>query len=133
MKKPRLDTGTQYESKWLDLVFGVVLLIGVMDANSTGGQSKVMTVGELLALEPAKADFVIPYGQDPLQFGELRLPEGEGPFPVVVILHGGCWMSAFDLKHISPLAGAVTNLGYATWSLEYRRIGDDGGGWPGTF
>ena len=68
-----------------------------------------------------------------MQFGELRLPEGEGPFPVVVIIHGGCWMAAFNLKHISPLAGAVTGLGLATWSLEYRRVGDKGGGWPGTF
>lgn len=116
----------------------VLLIVGVLAAGIIGvrGQemrSKVMTVRELLALKPVEADFVRPYGEDPLQFGELRLPEGEGPFPVVLIIHGGCWMSAYNLKHISALAGAITGLGYATWSLEYRRIGDEGGGWPGTF
>jgi acetyl esterase/lipase len=52
---------------------------------------------------------------------------------VVVVIHGGCWLAAYDLEHIGPLAGRITELGFATWSLEYRRIGDPGGGWPGTF
>ena len=55
----------------------VALSIGVSAVKGRDGQTKVMTVGELLAMEPVEADFVIPYGQDPLQFGELRLPEGD--------------------------------------------------------
>jgi acetyl esterase/lipase len=42
-------------------------------------------------------------------------------------------MSQYDLHHISPLAAEITKMGFATWSLEYRRVGNDGGGWPGTF
>ena len=92
-----------------------------------------MTVVDLLALTPPEADFTIPYGEEPSQFGQLRIPEGEKPHPVMIIIHGGCWLSAYDLQHISPLASAITKLGFATWSLEYRRVGDPGGGWPGTF
>ena len=75
----------------------------------------------------------IKYGDLPQQFGELRLPQGEGPFPVVVLIHGGCWLSSFDYVYITRLAGWLTERGVATWTIEYRRLGDDGGGWPGTF
>lgn len=53
--------------------------------------------------------------------------------PVVALIHGGCWESEYDLSHIAPLATAVTALGIACWSIEYRRLGHRGGGWPGTF
>jgi acetyl esterase/lipase len=73
------------------------------------------------------------YGAGPQQFGELRLPKGKGPFPVALIIHGGCWYSEYALRHVGPFAAAVTEMGYATWTIEYRRVGDEGGGWPGTF
>lgn len=75
----------------------------------------------------------IAYGTDPSQFGELRLPPGKGPHPVVVVIHGGCWYSEYDLTHLESLNARLTSLGVATWSLEYRRIGNPGGSWPGTF
>ncbi len=75
----------------------------------------------------------IAYGNGPQQFGELRLPKGHGPFPVIVLLHGGCWQAAFDYVYITRLASWLTEQGVATWTIEYRRIGDAGGGWPGTF
>jgi len=92
-----------------------------------------MTVKDLLAISPTPADHVIPYGENPLQFGQLRLPAGDRLFPVVIVVHGGCWLSEYDLQHISPLASALTREGFATWSLEYRRVGNEGGGWPETF
>ncbi|MBA3530766.1 MAG: alpha/beta hydrolase [Ardenticatenales bacterium] len=72
------------------------------------------------------------YGADPFQFGELRLPAGAGPHPVVIVIHGGFWRARYDLTHIRPLCEALTAAGVATWSIEYRRIGNPGGGWPGT-
>lgn len=75
----------------------------------------------------------ISYGEDPLQFGDLRIPKGEGSFPVILLIHGGCWRSAYDLTLMDPLAEALTNQGFVTWNLEYRRTEDPGGGWPGTF
>lgn len=83
----------------------------------------------------------IAYGSDPLEFGELRVPAGRGPHPVVVIVHGGCWSAklgnldarAVSLDLLHPLAAAFAEMGIATWNLEYRRLGNAGGGWPGTF
>ena len=73
------------------------------------------------------------YGAGTLHFGDLRIPRGAGPFPVAVVIHGGCWRAENDLRHISHLAEALTGAGIATWTIEYRRIGDPGGGWTGTF
>ena len=75
-----------------------------------------------------------PYGSDPLEYGELRVPKGHGPFPLVVIVHGGCWSSGFaTLSYLRPLAADLEAKGVATWNIEYRQLGDVGGGWPGTF
>ena len=76
---------------------------------------------------------VIPYGDDALQYGELRMPEGPGPFPVVVTIHGGCWLDRIGQGSLTPVAATLTDAGIATWEVNYRRLGHDGGGWPGTF
>jgi acetyl esterase/lipase len=74
------------------------------------------------------------YGSDKLQFGELRLPAGKGPFPVVAVIDGGCWTRSFeDVTGTSPLADMLTKRGIATWNIEYRARGDAGAGYPGTF
>lgn len=79
------------------------------------------------------ADARIAYGKEPHQFGDLRLPQGPGPHPVVVVVHGGFWRAKYDLEHAGHLCADLTRRGYATWSLEFRRVGHEGGGWPGTF
>lgn len=48
-------------------------------------------------------------------------------------IHGGFWRNKYDLTHAGHLCAALTRQGIATWNLEYRRVGDSGGGWPGTF
>ncbi len=73
------------------------------------------------------------YGDAESQFGDLYLPEGDGPFPVVVLIHGGCWRVEYALDHVAPLADDLRAEGVAVWSLEYRRLGEPGGGFPGTF
>ncbi|MDP9267037.1 MAG: alpha/beta hydrolase [Acidobacteriota bacterium] len=89
---------------------------------------------EQIAQMPVSPAARIVYGSDARQFGELRLPRGRGPFPVAVVIHGGCWISHFaDLHQTSPLATALTQAGIATWNIEYRKIGDAGGGWPNMY
>jgi acetyl esterase/lipase len=95
--------------------------------------NSLMGTEDLPLLETATGGEVIKYGMDPLQFGELYMPPGAGPFPVVVMVHGGCWLAEYDLKHIRALAGAIRDSGFAVWSLEYRRVGSPGGVWPATF
>jgi acetyl esterase/lipase len=72
------------------------------------------------------------YGPHPQQFGDLRLPHGPGPYRFVITIHGGFWRAKYGLDHIGPAAEAMTAAGFATWNIEYRRIGN-GGGWPVTF
>ena len=57
---------------------------------------------------------------------------GAGPIPTVIVIHGGFWKAKYTLDHIGHLCGALTSNGIATWNVEYRRIGDEGGGWPNT-
>jgi hypothetical protein len=64
----------------------------------------------------------------PDQFADLRLPTGRGPFPVVVVLHSGCWAEYADVTYTANLATALTREGWATWNVEYRRVHQEGGG-----
>ena len=83
----------------------------------------------------------IAYGTDALQFGELRVPSTNGPHPIAIVVHGGCWVAklgnmderAVAMDNMRPVAAALTAAGIATWNVEYRRLGNPGGGWPGTF
>lgn len=74
------------------------------------------------------------YGTAPQQFGQLRLPPGKGPFPVAVLIHGGCFLRMTDdASGLAALADGLAKRGIATWNLEYRITPDPGSGWPGTF
>lgn len=67
------------------------------------------------------------YGPDPEHEADLRLPAGPGPFPVAVVLHGGFWRPEFTREIMSAVAVALTRTGWATWNVEYRRLGTGGG------
>ena len=89
---------------------------------------------DLLARERPVATERIHYGDAPSQFADLWLPGGNGPHRVVVMIHGGCWRA--DLPGLELMAYAAEDLrrhGIAVWSVEYRRLGEDGGGYPGSF
>jgi acetyl esterase/lipase len=76
------------------------------------------------------------YGTDRNQVAELWLPDGAGPFPVAVLLHGGFWRTQYGKLTCRPLAARLRSRGFAVWNLEYRRVGPGrrgGGGWPATF
>jgi acetyl esterase/lipase len=92
-------------------------------------------VSEELLNRPAPEDARrITYGaDDPNQFGELRLPDSGGPWPLAICLHGGFWRARYDLVHLGHLCAALAAEGVATWNVEYRRVGHKSGGWPETF
>lgn len=89
---------------------------------------------DLLARPRSPADLKIAYGAEPLQFGELWLPSGAGPHPLVIVIHGGCWRADLPgLEMMDYMAADLRAQGLAVWNVEYRRIGHQGGGYPGTF
>lgn len=88
---------------------------------------------EILNVPPPRADVRLSYGSDSHQFGDLRVPKSKGPHPALMNIHGGFWRNRYDLAHAGHLCAALTQKGIATWNVEYRRVGDEGGGWPGTF
>lgn len=84
-------------------------------------------------LAPTAPEAILRYADHPRGFAELRLPEGEGPFPLAVIYHGGCWKTGIASQaYMAPLATRWQQEGIATLNVDYREVGD-GGGWPGSF
>lgn len=113
---------------------GLALLVGIaMGTAAAAAQQGLMGPRELQALTAGTPDATLRYRRDSQQFGELRLPARAGPLPVVVLIHGGCFKSAYaTLSDLAPMADALKAAGIATWTIEYRRLGNAGGGWPGT-
>lgn len=75
----------------------------------------------------------ISYGNAPSQFGDLWLPAVDArAVPLVILIHGGFWRGAYGLDQMIPLAADLVSRGYAVWNIEYRRMGEPGGGYPGT-
>jgi acetyl esterase/lipase len=93
-----------------------------------------MTLDDYLALSGPAPTATFAYGSAPSQFAELFRPKGQGPFPVVVLVHGGCWTIEYGgIKQMHNVAGALAARGIAVWNVEYRRVDEEGGGYPGTY
>ena len=93
-----------------------------------------MTLNEYMTLKGPAPSAHIAYGPAPRQYVELFEPTGAGPFPVVVLVHGGCFQNGYQgMPQMRGMAGALKAKGVAVWSIEYRGIDTPGGGYPGTF
>jgi acetyl esterase/lipase len=83
---------------------------------------------------PPEAFRIIRYGAEAGQIGELwGAGRASHPAPVVALIHGGYWRERYRLDVMHALAADLSSRGYAVWNIEYRRLGMNGGGWPGTF
>lgn len=93
-----------------------------------------MKLAGYMALTGPAPTATFAYGSAPSQYAELFLPAGKGPFPVAVLVHGGCWTKEFGgIQQLRNLAGALAARGIASWNVEYRRVDEAGGGYPGTY
>ncbi len=97
--------------------------------------AQAVTPASLEAREVPRADTTVVLHVDGHDLrSELRVPTGNGPYPVAIIIHGGCWVTKYaDLRYMRPMAEAIRQSGIATFTISYRRADESGGGWPGTF
>jgi acetyl esterase/lipase len=114
------------------LAFALLL---AFDAGSDGASAMpLMGWGDLTGRPLPKPTKHLAYGTLHAQVADLWLPEGKGPFPVVLMVHGGCWQSDIaDLTLMNYAAEDLRKRGIAVWNIEYRGIDRPGGGYPGTF
>lgn len=120
------------------MVLRLLLVLAVIGCNPAAQSRGPLDLANEVV---APGSMRLSYSAGALQFAELRLPTTKPPHPVAIIVHGGCWLAklgnmdsrAVALDNMRPLAVALTDAGIATWNVEYRRLGNEGGGWPGTF
>jgi acetyl esterase/lipase len=127
-------SGWRRAAEWL--AGSAQLEVGAVQSgkNPSMEHAALMTPQEFLALPRLEPDHQLAYGDDPTQIGHLRIPSGTGPFPIVVLIHGGCWREPFASLHsIGPIGDTLKIEGIATWNIEYRRLPQPGSGWPGTY
>jgi acetyl esterase/lipase len=112
----------------------LIIALAVLAMSFNTAQADPESFADLLGRGAPVATKKIAYGSDPDQFAELWLPAGRGPFPTVVMIHGGCWQESLPgVVLMSYLAEDMRKQGYAVWNIEYRRLGAKGAGYPGTF
>jgi acetyl esterase/lipase len=106
---------------------GAASLAGLVIQSSCSGQGSGGSTAQ-----PGSEPVTLSYGDDKSQVADLYLPPGSGKVPVVVVIHGGFWMSSYGKELATPLAEDLVKQGIAGYAIEYRRVGN-GGGWPATF
>jgi len=94
----------------------------------------LLTWPDLLGRPRPAPDSTIAYGSDRFQKVDVWLPAGKGPFPIVLMVHGGCWTTSIaDRRLMNWIANDLRGEGVAVWSIDYRGVDRPGGGYPGTF
>ena len=116
----------------------VLLLVcgaALVHANARKLLAQAVTPASLEARAVPRADTTVTLRVDGHELrSELRVPEGNGPHPVAIIIHGGCWITKYaDARYMRPMAEAFRQAGIATYTISYRRADEAGGGWPETF
>ena len=113
-------------------MFRIALLLAIAAPAMTGAD--LLTWPDLLERERPDADATVTYGPDLIQRIDVWVPSGKGPFPVVLMVHGGCWQSAIaDRSIMNWIAADLRASGIAVWNIDYRGVDRPGGGYPGTF
>lgn len=111
--------------KWLPAIIAFM---------TSAAHAQPATVEDYMSQPQAPPDARIAYGLAPSQVAELFLPDRKGPHPVVILVHGGCYLAEYQgLAQTSGIARDLAKRGYAVWNVEYRKLGEEGAGYPGTF
>jgi acetyl esterase/lipase len=129
--------------KSLALISGIALAACAMGqtpdnqaekAAAAAPTGRLMVWADLLERPRPAPTATVHYGTDPLQVVDVWVPEGAGPHPVALMVHGGCWQTEIaDRTIMNWIADDLRRRGIAVWNIEYRGVDRPGGGYPGTF
>jgi acetyl esterase/lipase len=98
------------------------------------GPDGLMAWPDLLERPRAEPSATIRFGADSMQIVDLWLPDGAGPHPTVLMVHGGCWQTEIaDRRFMNWISEDLRGRGIAVWNIDYRGVDRSGGGYPGTF
>lgn len=96
--------------------------------------ASLLTWPDLTGRPRPAPDATVAYGPDAMHRVDVWRPEGAGPFPTVLMVHGGCWTTAIaDRSLMDWIADDLRRHGIAMWNIDYRGVDRPGGGYPGTF
>jgi len=118
-------------------LIGGFLLTGFFAVfNSNAGDThlvKQVSFQQVLELPANVSQAKYSYGSHPSQYFEYW-PASTKPESAsnVVFIHGGCWLKDYAINHTYPAGSALSDAGFNVWSIEYRRLGEEGGDWPGS-
>ena len=91
-------------------------------------------VAAFMAIPRPQPGAEIRYGAAPAQGIDVFVPDGVGPHPVAILVHGGCWsVHTAGRGQLRHLGADLSRRGIAAWSIGYRRANEAGGGYPGTY
>jgi acetyl esterase/lipase len=103
-------------------------------ASAAAPPAELMKWPALLTRERPQPTSAHRYGNDQMQVVDLWLPEGKGPHPTVLMVHGGCWQTEIaDRRIMNWIADDLRRRGIAVWNIDYRGVDREGGGYPGTY
>ena len=116
------------------LQLALIALLALIPAVITATDPPLLTWDDLSARPRPNPDATIAYGDDEMQKVDVWVPTGKGPFPTVLMVHGGCWTTSIaDRSLMNWIAGDLRAQGIAVWNIDYRGVDRPGGGYPGTF
>jgi acetyl esterase/lipase len=127
------EAGFGVASKYREAIFVKFCLLGQRGSWYERIKRGIGLSDDILSLPAPRADVRVAYGSDGNQFVDLRMAHGRGPHAAALCIHGGYWRARYDLEYLGHLCAALTAHGTTTANVEYRRVGNAGGGWPGTF
>jgi acetyl esterase/lipase len=124
-----------------EIMFALLCLSACSRAEAPSGapleqprMTRVMTWEDLTSRPKPSPTHTIRWGQGATDIVDLWVPDGAGPHPVVLMVHGGCWQKAIaDRTLMNWAAEDLRRQGMAVWNIEYRGVDEPGGGYPGTF
>ncbi|WP_394220646.1 hypothetical protein [Alteromonas gracilis] len=107
-----------------------------MSEKSTSEKLEQVPYSALGVLQTSEVSEQFSYGNDKLQsvyvWHGQRSSFTEFTDTAIIFVHGGCWLNAYGYEHAKGLYNTLADRGMGVYATEYRRVGDDGGGWPGS-